>query len=187
MTKSKSFVGISSGQLPLINTERLTLRQMVLEDCPQVYALRSDKETSQLLGRKKAVSIEDATAFINKIQVGIEENKWLFWAIGEAKSNLFMGSICLWNFSKDRKTAEIGYELLSEFRGKGFMQEAITAIVIFGFETLHLDCIEAVVHEKNEKSIRLLKHFNFQPSGEFEEENELTGEASRMLVFRNEK
>ena len=72
-----------------------------------------------------------------------------------------IGTICLWNFSKDNTIAEIGYELLPKYFKKGIMSEAIASIIDFGFATLNLKAIEAFTQKKNLSSINLLKRYNF--------------------------
>lgn len=72
-----------------------------------------------------------------------------------------LGTICLWNFSQDRKTAELGYELLPEYHGKGMMTEAVNCLLNYGFTDLNLKKIEAFTNEKNLNSIKLLQKSKF--------------------------
>ena len=65
----------------------------------------------------------------------------------------------MWNFSSDRKTAELGYDLLPEFFNKGIMSEALQQVILFGQETLKLNTIEAYTHQDNSNSIKLLEKF----------------------------
>jgi ribosomal-protein-alanine N-acetyltransferase len=58
--------------------------------------------------------------------------------------------------------AEIGYELLPDFQGKGIMQEAASKVIKFGVQYIGLNSIEAYTHSKNEKSTRLLEKLNFK-------------------------
>ena len=54
--------------------------------------------------------------------------------------------ICLWNFSKDYKTAEVGYNLNPNFQKKGIMSESLKSVVNFGFIELHKERIEGFTH-----------------------------------------
>ena len=67
-----------------------------------------------------------------------------------------IGNIVLWNFSKDRKTAEVGYDLSPEFQGQGIMDEAMKAVLHFGFNQLKLELVEAFTSKQNESSKKLL-------------------------------
>jgi ribosomal-protein-alanine N-acetyltransferase len=73
-----------------------------------------------------------------------------------------IGTICLFDFSGDNLKAEIGYELLPDFQGKGIMQEAISKVINFGIQHIGLNSIEAYTHAENQSSTRLLEKFNFK-------------------------
>ena len=97
-----------------------------------------------------------------------------------------MGTIGLWNISKEKNSAEIGYELIPAFQGKGIMQEVFPALVAFGFETMKLQTIEAYTTSDNEKSVKLLEKNNFILSGELENETaRLTGTLIYSLDNKN--
>ncbi|MBK7227389.1 MAG: GNAT family N-acetyltransferase, partial [Ignavibacteriales bacterium] len=72
-----------------------------------------------------------------------------------------IGSICLWNLSREENKAEIGYELLPDFQGKGIAQEAMLAVLDCGFNIMLLNKIEAYTHKENSSSIKLLEKFTF--------------------------
>ena len=80
------------------------------------------------------------------------------------KSPNLIGVVCLWNFTEDLRTAELGYELMPAFQKQGFMQEAISSVLHYGFEQIFLDNIEAFTHKKNKNSIKLLKKNGFTRS-----------------------
>jgi ribosomal-protein-alanine N-acetyltransferase len=63
------------------------------------------------------------------------------------------------------EVAEIGYELLPEFQGKGIMQEAVAKIIEFCFQALKLKSLEACADMNNRPSIKLLEKFNFVKTG----------------------
>ena len=72
-----------------------------------------------------------------------------------------VGTICLWNISKDHRTAEIGYELLPDYHGKGLIQEAIEIVIQHAFQYMHLQLLEAVLDPANIKSVKLLEKNKF--------------------------
>ncbi|MCP6379763.1 GNAT family N-acetyltransferase, partial [Klebsiella pneumoniae] len=82
--------------------------------------------------------INDARYFIDAINEGIASKDWLYWAMILKGTQQLIGTICLWHFSNDKTTAEIGYELHPDFQGKGLMNEAIQTIIDYGFTTLQL-------------------------------------------------
>ena len=152
---------IQFSPFPNISTMRLTLRKMNDDDKKAIFALRSDKNVSEFIDRPIADSIDDAWEYIEMINAGIEQNKWILWGITFKDSSELIGTICLWNFSKEQSKGEVGYELLPIYQGKGIMQEALRAVIEFGFEDLKLQIIEGIVDEKNKKSIQLLEKHQF--------------------------
>jgi ribosomal-protein-alanine N-acetyltransferase len=67
----------------------------------------------------------------------------------------------LWTLNEVENKAEVGYELIPEYQGKGISQEALSAAIEFGFNTLQLGKIEAYTHKENLASIKLLGKLNF--------------------------
>ena len=60
---------------PVIQTDRLTLRQLRQTDASDVLALRSDDEVMKYIGRPRAKSMEDALQLINQINDRISKNE----------------------------------------------------------------------------------------------------------------
>ena len=119
---------------PVLNTERLTLRQLISSDDKEIFALRSDDNVNKYLDRKPSNSIDDARNFIQTINENIQRNDSIYWAITLNGTDKLIGTICLFDFSNDNLKAEIGYELLPGFQGKGIMQEATSQVIDFGIQ-----------------------------------------------------
>jgi ribosomal-protein-alanine N-acetyltransferase len=147
---------------PVLKTERLTLRQLVSGDANEIFALRSDANVNKYLGRRPSVSIDDAITFIQTIDENIKRNDSIYWVITLNGTDKLIGTICLFDFSDDNTKAEIGFELLPGFQGKGIMQEATSKVIDFGIQHIGLHSIEAYTHYENQSSTRLLEKFNFK-------------------------
>lgn len=146
---------------PIIKTERLTLNQVELNDAEFILFQRSSPEVTKYIRREPYTKVEQAIAFIEMITQQFTEKQSYTWALRNPETNEMLGSICLWNFSEDRKTAEIGYDLHPNFQGKGFMNEAMQATINYGFNELNLNQIEAFTSKYNETSKKLLTQNNF--------------------------
>lgn len=149
---------------PFLNTERLYLRKILTADVERVHYFRSDKEINQFIKRPQPQTLEMAAAHIQKITAEIRANKSITWGIMLQGSTALIGSICLWNFSKDKKTAEVGYDLDPQFQGKGIMSEALIAVLDFGFNREGFKTIKAYTDYRNIPSKNLLKQHGFIPS-----------------------
>jgi len=147
---------------PTLTTGRLTLRRLTMDDANEIFAIRSDERVNKYLDRAGCKTIDEAREFINKINTGIANNESVYWAIALKSKPGLIGTICLWNISKEQSKAEIGFELLPQYQGKGYMQEAVTAVIEYGFKTMKLRAIEGEVDPNNARSIKLLEKNNFR-------------------------
>lgn len=154
---------------PELETSRLILRQLTLTDDSRIFKLRSDKEVSKFVNRPLCKSLDEAQVFINKINRSIANNESLYWVLSLKPEKELIGTICLWNIQKEHSRAEIGFELLTEFRGNGFMHEAFAAVLDYGFQTMKLHSFEAVVNPANTASVKVLEKINFIREGYFKE------------------
>jgi [ribosomal protein S5]-alanine N-acetyltransferase len=152
---------ISFIPFPYLTTERFILRQLTLSDGNEIFLLRSDKEINRYLDRPIAGTIDDARQFIDKINESILKNELIYWVIAYKGQPNLIGTICLWNISDNGTKAEIGFELLPEFHGKGIMHEVLPIIINYGFETMGLNFIDGEVDPKNLKSIKLMEKSGF--------------------------
>jgi ribosomal-protein-alanine N-acetyltransferase len=170
---------------PEIKTERLLLRKIKESDYDIILFLRSDKIVNKFIDRpenRKTKNKTDAIKFIKEISENVKNNKSISWGITLKNNPKIVGTICLWNFSNDRKIAEIGYDLNPAFQRKGIMDEALKSVIDFGFTKLNLYKIEAFTHKANESSIRLLENNRFRFI-----ENRKDEDNANNIIFEIEK
>jgi ribosomal-protein-alanine N-acetyltransferase len=149
---------------PVLTTERLTLRQLEMKDEQEIFMLRSDVEGNKYIDRALAETIDDARKFIAMINEKIAQDDAMYWAVTLTDTHTFIGTVCLFSFSDEHDSCEIGYELLKKFQGQGLMQEAIKKVIDHCFHIIKVRTLEAVVHKDNEASINLLKKISFNQS-----------------------
>ena len=147
---------------PSLTTKLLLLRQLKTTDKKAIFKIRSNDIVYKYIAKETFKKIEEAQSFIVKINKGITNKEHVFWAITLKETQELVGTICLWNFSKDRLIAEIGYELYPDYYKQGIMNEALQSVIKFGFESLKLNTIEAFTHKNNEASKTLLMRNNFK-------------------------
>lgn len=148
---------------PILHTKRLRLREIIASDLERIYYFRSDPEIAKYIKREPQ-TLETAEAHIKKITAEARAAKSISWGITSNDSEVLIGSICLWNFSDDKKTAEVGYDLDTKFQGWGLMSEALKAVLDYGFGNCGFKTIEAYTDYRNIPSINLLKRHGFIPN-----------------------
>lgn len=159
---------------PILTTERLNLRQLSDSDVQEIFLLRSDTLINKYLDRQPSKTLEEALEFIKKIK----NNSLFYWAIAQKGNEKLVGTICLFDVSEDLKKCEIGYELLTEYQGKGIMREAAKKIIEYAIQTLGLKTIDAYTHKENQSSTNLLKELKFKSTDSVDETN------SKLILFR---
>ena len=156
-----------------LHTQRLFLRLLQPSDWQVISFLRSDEVVNKYVKRPSAKTEEEAKAYIARIVQDVTNGKVFHWAITQLDNDHMIGTICLWNFSEDQKIAEVGYDLHPDYQGKGYMNESLSAILRFGFETLNLKQIEAYTQWNNEKSVKLLINNGFERTDKTDQDNSM--------------
>ncbi|MFT5892376.1 MAG: ribosomal-protein-alanine N-acetyltransferase [Dokdonia sp.] len=145
-----------------IETTRLHLRAPAMEDKEVIFFMRTAPEVNTYIKRTPPKTLQEIDIFINDRLRDRQQGTSIYWVLTLKESpDQCIGAISLWQFSKDKKTAEVGYDLHPNYQGKGYMSEALMAVLKFGFDTLDLHTIEAHTHIENTPSRKLLEHHAF--------------------------
>ena len=145
---------------PRLTTTRLLLRQLQPADQMALFALRTDPLVNRYLDRMPPASPDALNDFIGRISELVQNNEAVYWVI--AHEGQLIGTIGLFQFDDVNGKAEIGYELLPRFQGKGFMQEAVKTVLLFAFQNIGLETVEALTRTDNQASIKLLQSLHFK-------------------------
>lgn len=152
-------------EFPVIETERLKLRLMTCKDSEDVFSTFSSEDVMKYYGMYCMKDISEAEMLIEKFKESFETSIAIRWGIELKEKNKIIGSCGYHNWSKRHFKAEIGYELNKEFWKNGYANEAISAIVEYGFKEMNLVRIEALVYPENSLSENMLKKMNFVYEG----------------------
>ena len=139
-----------------IETERLILRTLEDEDIYDVFALMSDDYICRMAGMPVMKTLERAQSFINYYR-----NGWAF-GITEKGRDKVIGIVQIAPSWRKRR-AELGYWLLEEYRGRGYMTEAVKAVSDILFDNCWCDEIRIGVYVGNEASERVAVKCGFHP------------------------
>ena len=145
---------------PEMRTENLVLRKIQIEDINEYFILKSDLRLL-VHYEAKAKNLAETKKKLESINEDINKNEAILWGIALKGADKIIGSICYWNISEDGLKAEIGYELMVDWQGRGIMNEAVQAVVKYGFNQMGLEIIEACPNATNIKSLKLLERNKF--------------------------
>lgn len=162
--KKESLLKIFS-RMPVLETERLTLRAMQVSDAEDMYdyAKRPDV-TRYLLWRPHtdiAYTRQYLTFLSRRYRIGMHYE----WAIVLKESGHMIGTCGFANIDCPNNTAEIGYVLHPDHHGKGIVAEAALRVMRFGFSVLGLHRIEARFMKENTPSEQVMKKLGMHFEG----------------------
>ncbi|MBD2653369.1 GNAT family N-acetyltransferase [Synechocystis sp. FACHB-383] len=153
------------------STERLILRRFIDVDLERFLAYRQDPQVAQFQGWSM-LSEAEGKSFIKEMQtavIGIP-GEWFQMAIAYKQSNLLIGDIGIQIYAKDPTNVEVGFTLNQQEQGKGYAQEAVSALIHLLFKLGSINKIVAITDSRNESSIRLLKRLGMRLSNSLEVE-----------------
>ncbi|OYT90407.1 MAG: GNAT family N-acetyltransferase [Burkholderiales bacterium PBB3] len=149
--------------LPL-RTERLVLRPLQESDVDALFAIHSDPEVMRYWSTPAWTDSAPAQAMIDR-DLAQTSKDHLRLGIEVAQSGALVGSCALFGINAVCRRAEVGYALGSAAWGHGYMHEALTALIGYGFGTLNLNRIEADIDPRNAGSAKTLERLGFLKEG----------------------
>src|SRR6266699_3747057 len=141
---------------PCLTTNRLLLRQIQPNDAEALFAIFSDEEAMQFYGLEPHRSLDDTYELIRQIQARYAQRKTIRWGITLKGEDRVIGSCGFHHFDAGFHRA---------FWGQGIMNEAMSAILTYGFTELGLHRVEAIIDIANERSQGLLLKLGFTYEG----------------------
>ncbi len=148
-----------------IQTNRLILKEIKIEDAEQIYKLFSDKELLKYTDNDIHKTIKDTKELIGIYQKEQKTGKSFRWAIWLKKTNNIIGILSIYHINRKHKFATIGSFLDRNYQKNGFMPEARLATINYAFNKLKLNRLEAQVFVKNMYSIKMLEKLGFKKEG----------------------
>lgn len=137
---------------PVIQTERLTLRPIQLEDFPRWAEMMADPEAARFLGGAQPASVA-WRGFMTMAGAWSLTGVAMFSLI-ERDTGLWLGRIGPWT-PHDWPGTEVGWGLHPDAQGRGFGVEAATAAIGYAFDVLGWDEVIHCIDPENVPSQRL--------------------------------
>lgn len=168
---------------PILESERLILREIVETDADAVFAIRGDYEVTKYNSGAAYVSRDQARNLIAGIRLDYEAGESIRWGITVKGDDTLVG-MCGFNYwNRQDHRASIGYDLLRKRWGQGIMPETLRVILEFGFRHMNLNRIEADTSLHNLASVRVLEKLGFRQEGRQREQYFEDGQFHDLLLF----
>ncbi len=152
-------------KFPIIETERLILREIIPADTDSIFTIRGDYEVTKYNSGAAYTEREQAENLIAGMQEEYQMESSVRWGITLKEVDCVIGMVGFnyWNRTDNR--GSIGFDLAQAYWRQGIMREALRSILNFGFINMGLHRIEADASIYNEASIGLLNSIGFQQEG----------------------
>lgn len=144
-------------EIPILETERLILRKICIDDAEDMFNYASDPQVSRYVTWPTHQTLEDTLNFLRFVEEQYAKHTMVNWGIVLKDSNTFIGTVGYVQWNKSSNWAEVGYALSREYWGQAIMTEALKPIIQVGFDQMGLNRVEARCNPKNIGSERVMQ------------------------------
>ena len=156
----------------VLETDRLTIRELTPDDAAFIFELVNDPDWLRYIGDRNVRSLDDASGYIAK---GPTEMYSRFgfglWRVALKSDDTPIG-MCGLLKRETMEDVDIGFAFLPAFRANGYGREAATATLALGCTKFGLRRIVATTAMDNDASGRLLEKLGFRFERNFKPGNE---------------
>lgn len=146
-------------------TARLELRPLSLGDAEQLLGIYSDPEFMRYWSSKPWTHIDQAIALIENDRRELAAGEHLRLGVYLRDQGGLIGTCSLFNLNEGCRRGEVGYGIARAHWRRGYMVEAVSALITFAFTELGLHRVEADIDPRNEGSARGLERLGFLREG----------------------
>ncbi len=168
---------------PTLCTTRLTLRPFTDTDTDTIFALQSSSRVLRYWDAPPWKERAQAERFIIACSQMENEGTGARLAIERATDKAFIGWCSLSQWNATYRSARLGYCLDDSAWGKGFATEGVGALLLWAFDTLDLNRVQAETDTRNTASSRVLEKLGFVREGTLREDCIVDGEVSDSWVY----
>ena len=165
----------------LLETNRLQLREMTVEDAPFILELVNTSAWYKYIGDRGIITIEQAQKYIETSYLeSYTNNGFGAYVMIDKDNETKMGTCGLYK-RPDLDHPDIGFALLPQYTKKGFAHEATSALMDYAKNNLGIMTILAITLEENSNSIALLEKVGLRKIDTIT----LEGDEAELLLFSN--
>jgi ribosomal-protein-alanine N-acetyltransferase len=156
-------------EIPRLETARLVLRSLVLDDAAEVFAYASDPEVASWTTWEAHRTLDDSREYLNRVMSWYDDGFGGPWGL-ELKSTGQLIGTCGMALTPQHARGELGYAIGRAWWGQGLTTEAVVESIRYGFEELGLNRIEARCLPHNIGSARVMEKAGMTYEGTIREQ-----------------
>jgi ribosomal-protein-alanine N-acetyltransferase len=167
----------------IIETERLLLREVTLDDLSELHTYYTKIENSASATWEVHTTEEETKKEIVEIIENYRAGKEAHWAVCDKKTGAIMGLGGIFGYIPKHHKATMGWGFDSKYWGNGYATELGRACVEYGMKYLQLNRIDAVVRVDNIASRKVLEKIGMSLSACFRQYWKVKGELLSHYQF----
>ena len=167
---------IEGDTLPTLEAPRLRLRWLTADDIDGLFDVFSDETMMRYWSSAPMKERAEAEALLAKIRRQFAEKSGFQWGVERKDDGRLLGTCTIFNVHAANRRGELGYALGSAYWRRGFMSEALTALLDYAFGPMKLRRLEADVDPRNAASLGLIGKLGFRQEGLLRERWNVAGE-----------
>jgi len=147
-----------------MQTNRIQLRKIQDQDIENIFRGLSHPSVIKYYG-VSFHSLEATKEQMDWYSMLEKERKGQWWAVCSLDGKTFLGAGGLNDRDHENRKAEIGFWLLPDYWGQGYMTEAMPLICEYAFHEMDINRIEGFVESNNKNCKRAMAKLNFTFEG----------------------
>jgi len=166
----------------VLATERLKLTEWELTDASFIHKLVNTEEWIENIGDRNIHNLDDARAYIKKLRLPYGSYGYGFYALRLLESNEIIG-LCGIIKRMGLDDPDLGFALMPEHVGNGYVTEMSTAFLKHAFVKLGLSRVVSITTPSNQKSISILEKLGMK----YEKEVQLPNDPEVLRLYAHER
>ena len=151
---------------PILQTSRLALRQLDVDDAPFILRLLNDPAWLRYIGDRGVRTVDGAREYLEQRVISMYAKLGFGLWMVETKEGGVPTGICGLVKRDALPEVDLGFAFLPAYRGLGYAYESALAVRDHAVRALGLARLLAITTPVNTSSARLLERLGFVPEGE---------------------
>ncbi len=147
---------------PTILLDNVCMRAFIPEDAEPLYEILGNVDVIRYMPWKETPPLERVQRLVDQQIQHWQDHACGWWALESVPGARLMGW-CGLQYLPETNETEVGYLLGKEFWGKGIATSTSVVSLAYGFKTLRLPRIVALVHPENHASIHVIDKLGMHP------------------------